>query len=155
MPTRSLGFSPRNRLRELLNDVSLSTNGTPIESPLLLSVSTAITRRLPRRAHLSLRPLEPVPPPRRIPSLRAPAVPAIGIATRDLRRAVIAQAPTMMGRRKIRKRSRSELPAMCRPPRRNFRPNARGINRPLPAAIDRHLVLIFSLPRRFLALCER
>src|ERR1700730_1412817 len=66
MPTRSLGFSPRNRLRELLNDVSLSTNGTPIESPLLLSVSTAIKRRLPRRVHLSLRPLEPVPPPRRI-----------------------------------------------------------------------------------------
>jgi hypothetical protein len=71
------------------------------------------------------------------------------------RHAVIAQAPTMIGRRKLRKRSANELPAMCRPPRGNFRPNSRRINRPLPAAIDRHILLILPLPRRFPALRER
>ena len=35
-----LGLQPTQSPRELLNDVSLSTDGTPIDSPLLLSVST-------------------------------------------------------------------------------------------------------------------
>jgi hypothetical protein len=34
-----LGLQPTQSPRELLNDVSLSTDGRPIDSPLLLSVS--------------------------------------------------------------------------------------------------------------------